>query len=194
MKALNINTSHIPFQNFVRYPIMKMSNSSLKLSSRLQILMIFLFPTLLFSQNYLMDEGEQGLHSSVQISYNSFENYYALQPGYTFDGKLTIGFDIGQNVDRVNKLNSTVLRPNVSYLILKQSDELPFSVDLNAAYQYSYVSQVIFNARAIQFGAGIYHEISPIENVKLLPAAFLYSSFMLEWSHDMSQILYLMSP
>ena len=157
---------------------MKKSNPFPMRSPLLNIffLVILFSPSLLLGQNYLMDNDQDGLHSSVQISYNSFENYYALQPGYTFDGRLTFGFDIGQNVDRVNKLNSTVLRPNVSYLVLKQSEELPLSVDINAAYQYNYVSQVIFNARAIQFGAGVFHEISPIEDVKLIPAVFVQGS------------------
>ena len=61
----------------------------------------------------------------------------------------------------------------LSYLILKQSEEgSPISFDINAAYQYNYITQLTFNARSVQFGAGIYYEISPIENVKIIPAVF----------------------
>ncbi|MDF1696661.1 MAG: hypothetical protein P1U56_12545 [Saprospiraceae bacterium] len=124
-----------------------------------------------------MADQQDGLHSSVQISYSTFENYYALQPGYTFDGRLSFGLDVGKTVDLVNSLNSTVLRPNVSYLLVKQEkDRYPVSIDLNVAYQFNYVSQVVFNARAVQFGAGIYHEISPFENVKIIPSAFFNGS------------------
>lgn len=122
-------------------------------------------------QNYLMDDATSSFHAGVQISYNSFENYYALLPGYTFNGRLTLGFDIGKTQDVVNKLNSTVFRPSISYLLLKQNNEnQPISVDLNVGYQYNYVSQIIFNTRSFQFGAGVYHEINPLENVKVIPA------------------------
>ena len=123
------------------------------------------------AQNYLMKDQHSSFHTGVQISYNTFENHYAVLPGYTFNGRLTVGFDIGKTKDLVNKINSTVFRPNVSLLILKQNnDELPISFDLNLGYQYNYVSQIIFNVRSVQFGGGIYHEISPLENVKIIPA------------------------
>jgi len=137
------------------------------------IAILFLFQIKSKGQNYLMEDQTGGFHAGVQISYNSFENYYAVLPGYTFKGKLTLGFDIGKTKDLVNRINSTVFRPNASYLILKQSDEgLPISFDLNVGYQYNYVTQIEFNARSVQFGAGIYHEINPIENVKIVPAVF----------------------
>ena len=64
-----------------------------------------------------------------------------------------------------------MLRPNISFLILKQNnEELPISFDLNLGYQYNYVSQIIFNVRSVQLGGGVYHEISPLENVKIIPA------------------------
>ena len=71
----------------------------------------------------------------------------------------------------MNKINSTFLRPYLQYLIIKQNpDGSPVSVDLNIGYQYNYVTQVIFNARSVRFGAGVYHEISPLGNVKIIPA------------------------
>ena len=48
-------------------------------------------------QNYLINDQHSSFHTGVQISYNSFENYYAVLPGYTFDGRLTLGFDLGEN-------------------------------------------------------------------------------------------------
>jgi len=127
-----------------------------------------------FGQNYLMDDQESGFHMGVQISQNSFENYYALLPGYTFDGRLTLGLDVGKTKDMVNGINSTVLRPNVSYLILKQGEEgPPVSFDINAAYQFNYVDQVVFNSRSVQFGVGIFHQITPLEDVKIIPAVIV---------------------
>lgn len=127
-----------------------------------------------YSQNYLMEDQESAFHTGVQISQNTFENYYALLPGYTLDGKLTLGFDLGKTKDMVNGINSTVLRPNVSYLILKQGTEgPPISFDINAGYQFNYVSQVAFNSRSVQFGVGVYHQITPLENVKIIPGVIV---------------------
>jgi len=120
-----------------------------------------------------MEDGHSSYHAGAQISYNTFENHYAILPGYTYKGRLTVGFDFGKTRDIVNKVNSTVFRPNISYLILKQSEDgPPVSLDLNAGYQYNYVSQLNFNARSVQFGAGLYHQITPLENVKIIPAIF----------------------
>ena len=125
-------------------------------------------------QNYLMEDHESGFHAGVQISQNTFENYYALLPGYTIDGRLTIGFDVGKTKDLVNGINSTVLRPSVSYLILKQGEEgPPVSFDINAGYQFNYVDQVAFNSRSVQFGVGIFHQINPLDNVKIIPAVIV---------------------
>ncbi len=125
-------------------------------------------------QNYVMEDQHSSFHSGVQISYNTFENYYAVLPGYTFDGRLTVGFDIGKTKDIANGINSTVLRPNASYLILKQGEDgPPVSFDLNVGYQFNYVSQVAFNSRSVQFGIGVYHEVSPLENVKIIPAVIV---------------------
>ena len=127
-----------------------------------------------YGQNYLMADHGSGFHAAVQISQDTFEDHYALLPGYTFDGRLTIGFDIGKTKDLVNGINSTVLRPGASYLILKQGDEgPPVSFDVNVGYQFNYVDQVVFNSRSVQFGIGLYHEIIPLENVKIIPAAIV---------------------
>jgi len=137
------------------------------------VVLLILFQYNSKGQNYLMQDQHSSFHTGVQISYNSFENYYAVLPGYTFNGRLTLGFDLGKTKDFVNKINSTVFRPNASFLILKQGIKgPPISFDVNVAYQYNYVSQIIFNARSVQFGAGVYHEISPLENVKIIPAVF----------------------
>lgn len=138
------------------------------------LLSLFILPSICVKgQNYLMEDGHSSYHAGVQISRNTFENHYAVLPGYTYKGRLTVGFDLGKTKDVVNKINSTVFRPNISYLILKQSEDgPPASFDINVGYQYNYVSQLTFNTRSVQFGAGLYHQISPLENVKIIPAIF----------------------
>lgn len=133
-----------------------------------------LLPVITDAQNYLMENEQSGLHLGTQISRNSFENQYGLLPGYTYEGRLSMGIDIGKSKDLLNGINSTIIRPNISYLILKQNAEsMPISFDLNAGYQINYVSQIAFNSRSVQFGLGIYHEIVPLDRVKLIPAIFV---------------------
>lgn len=118
-----------------------------------------------------MSEDHNGMHAGAEIAFNTFENFYGIYPGYTFNGRFTIGLGLGKNKDIVNKINSTFLRPFASYLLIKQNpDGLPVSVDLNIGYQYNYVTQLIYNARSVLFGGGVYHELSPMGDVKIIPA------------------------
>jgi len=117
-----------------------------------------------------MQDGHSSYHAAAQIAYNTFENYYALLPGYTYKGRLTVGFDIGKARDVVNAINTTILRPNASYLILKQGEEgPPISFDVNLAYQFNYLVEVNADARSVQFGIGLYHQYSPLDNVSIIP-------------------------
>ncbi|MEM9544678.1 MAG: hypothetical protein AAGA77_01825 [Bacteroidota bacterium] len=131
---------------------------------------IFLNPFQLQSQNYLMDAGHSSYHAGAVIEYNTFENYYALLPGYTYKGRLTVGFDIGKNDDLVNGFNSTVLRPNAGFLVFKQgADNSPISVNINMAYQVNYLLDLDVSANTVQFGMGFYKEYVPLENVRVIP-------------------------
>jgi hypothetical protein len=155
---------------------MKYQNHTLLFDYRL-FLSLFVLVVLQFQlkgQNYLISEEQSGFHGGAEIAFNTFENFYAIFPGYTFKGRLTAGFGLGKNKDVVNKINSTLFRPYISYLIVKQDpDKLPLSIDLNVGYQYNYVTQLIFNAKSILFGAGVYHEISQMSEVKIIPALLI---------------------
>lgn len=154
--------------------IMKIVNIPSPFKNPSRLLPIFLLLTFQFTskgQNFMMSENQTGLHAGAEIAFNSFENFYAIYPGYTLNGRLTFGFGLGKNKDIVNKINSTFLRPYVSYLLIKQSpDNSPVSIDLNLGYQYNYVQQLIFNTSSVLFGTGIYHEIAPLGDVKIIPA------------------------
>lgn len=150
---------------------------SFKLLHILPFVILMAFQFAAKGQNYFMLNDQSGAHANAEIAYNSFENFYAIYPGYTFNGRLTLGLGIGKNKDVVNKINSTLFRPYVSYLIIKQNEEyFPVSIDLNIGYQYNYVTQVIFNSRSVLFGGGIFHEITPLGNVKIIPAVVVNGS------------------
>lgn len=160
---------------------MKTITPSMQLSILSSYLLVIgfclVFQTSSKGQNYLMENEHSSFHSAAQISYSSFENHYSVLPGYTLDGRLTAEFGIGKTKDKINLINSTVIRPSLSYLAIKQKDEgFPISFELNAGYQFNYVTQVSFNAQTFLFGAGIHHQISPIDHVKITPSILLEGS------------------
>ncbi len=130
-----------------------------------------------YAQNYVMDHDESGFHGSVQLTRGNFESLLAIQPGYTWNGVLTAGIDLGKGTDKIRSLSLNIVRPNVRYLIVKQKSEgIPLSINLEAAYQYNILPATSFNSRSVQFGGSLYHEISIQDEsfgVKLIPYAGL---------------------
>ena len=129
------------------------------------------------AQNYLMQNDSSGLHGSVQLTRGNFENIIAIQPGYTLKGKLTAGIDLGKGTDKIRGLSLNIIRPNLNYLIVKQSEnKSPISINLELAYQYNLLPTTTANSRAVQFGGTLYHTISVKDNsvsLSLIPQAGL---------------------
>ncbi|MFT6333866.1 MAG: hypothetical protein ACI86M_001558 [Saprospiraceae bacterium] len=125
------------------------------------------------AQNYLMLAEDIGLHGSVQLTRGNFENILAIQPGYTWNGRLTAGIDLGKGTDKIRSLTLNIVRPNLNYLIIKQTEDgTPVSINLETAYQYNLLPSTPFSSRSIQFGGTLFHTISikdNIENFSLIP-------------------------
>ena len=133
-------------------------------------IILLVFSIQLFSQNYLIPEDTSTFHGAVQLSTSNFENIIALLPGYTVKGRLTFGVDLGKGKDKLNRLNSTIIRPNINYLFVKQEEgQSPASVNIEAGYQYNILQATSFDARAVQFGGTIYHELGLGQEFKLIP-------------------------
>lgn len=129
------------------------------------------------AQNYLITDERSTFHGSVLLSTSNFENIVAILPGYTVKGRLTFGFDFGKAKDKLNKLNSTIIRPNINYLIIKQDNGgLPFSLSAEAGYQYNILQTTTFNSRTIQFGANLYHELDIDQEFRLIPLVSVRSN------------------
>ncbi len=130
--------------------------------------------TICNSQNYLMSSDQTGFHGSALLSTGTFEDALALSPGYTIDGRLTAGVDFGKAKDKINKLNSTVFRTHVSYLILKQNEEnMPVSINLKAGYLINILPATAFNSSSWQLSSELYHEFAVQNDVKVIPHAGL---------------------
>ena len=130
-----------------------------------------------FAQNYLIQNDSSGFHGSVQLTSGTFENILAIQPGYTWNGRLTAGIDLGKGTDKIRNLTLNIVRPNLNYLIIKQSENIsPVSINLEVAYQYNILPTTPANSRSVQFGGTLYHTISVHDNnvsLSLIPQAGL---------------------
>lgn len=129
------------------------------------------------AQNYLMFNEVSGFHGSVQLTRGNFENTLAIQPGYTWNGRLTSGVDLGKGTDKIRNLSLNIVRPNLKYLVVKQIENTsPVSINLEIAYQYNILPTTTANSRSVQFGGTLYHTISVkgnAENLSLIPQAGL---------------------
>ena len=137
----------------------------------------FLLPILLLaslnllSQNYLFDTNSSGFSVGGQLTSNNGSTLIAAIPSYTSNGKLTFGFGIGYESNDDLDLNSTAIKPSISYLVLKQGENNnPVSVGLNGSFQYNTFSDFDgLTGNTIGFGASLHHEINASETVKIIP-------------------------
>lgn len=91
----------------------------------------------LLSQNYLYDKGTSGFHIAGQLGASRGSTLLGIRPGYTFNGKTTIGLVVGSGNITDLDLNSTTIRPYLDFLALKQDRNMPMSLNLGIHYQYN---------------------------------------------------------
>lgn len=122
----------------------------------------------LYSQNILFDQGQSGFHASAQFTSHEGSTLFGVAPGYTSNGKLTFGITIGTESN--DDLNSTVIKPFLSYLLVKQGEnDMPISVSGDAGYQYNTFSDLDLTAGTIGLDVGIHHRIEASEIVSIVP-------------------------
>lgn len=129
---------------------------------------LVLFSISLFSQNILFDQGQSGFHASAQFTSHDGSTLFGLAPGYTSNGKLTFGILIGTESN--DDINSTVVKPFLSYLLVKQGEnDMPISVSADIGYQYNTFSDLDLTAGTVGINAGIYHRIEASDIVAIIP-------------------------
>lgn len=145
--------------------------------SKYLIIFFLFFSFSLQSQNYLFEQGQSGFGIGGQLTSFEGSTLIGFLPSYTINGKLNLGLTIGFE-DGDGDLNSTAIRPNASFLILKQGeDNNPVSVGLNSALQYNTFSNIDdFTSITYGLGATIHHEIKAHETIKVIPG------FALGWN------------
>ena len=125
-----------------------------------------------YSQNYLFESGSSGFHIAGQVGTSRSSTIFAISPGYTMNGKLTFGLTVGtENVTDLD-LNSTIIRPYLDVIPLKQGDNgSPVSLNLGVHYQYNtfpklsdlFISTIGFSINAL-------HDIELSRYNKFIPS------------------------
>ncbi len=71
----------------------------------------------ILGQNYLFKPNQSGPHFTVQY-YNPFRNTFVLNPGYTYNSRLTVGLIGSFTYDF--ELDNKIFGANAGYMILKE--------------------------------------------------------------------------
>lgn len=135
------------------------------------LLLPFLLVCLEIQSQALFEKGASGFHVGAQFASTDASSIVAISPGYTSNGKVTFGITVGFESFDILTINSTGVRPYLSYLAIRQGEnDMPISVGVSAAYQYNTFSDDLdLTANIISFGFGIIHEIEAGKNVKIFP-------------------------
>lgn len=136
------------------------------------IFLIGLFQGNLISQNYLFDSNSSGFHIAGLLGASTESTLLGIRPGYTFDGKLTLGLVVGsENISDLD-LNSTAIRPYIDFLALKQGEnDVPISLNLGIHYQHNSFPKVpglIFNT--FGFSLNVLHAFEVNQNTSIIPS------------------------
>ena len=88
-----------------------------------------------FSQNYLMDQGQNGFHLTAGSAWADGARTYGVAPGYSWNGRLTAGFALNYETFNNSDITGASIIPQIGYLIFKQGqNSSPLNVQLSAAH------------------------------------------------------------
>lgn len=119
----------------------------------------------------LFETGTSGFQLETQFSNNDGSTLIGILPSYTANGKVSFGIGIGFESNDVLDVNSTSVRPLISYLPIRQGEnDMPISVAVTGSYQYNTFPDFDFTGNSFGISMDIYHEIVASRNLKIFPA------------------------
>lgn len=124
-----------------------------------------------FAQNYLFEPNSSRFHIAGQVGTSPGSTLLSIRPGYTFNGKTTIGLVVGsENITDLN-LNSTAIRPYLDFLAIKQDWDVPMSINLGVHYQYNSFPKIPgLTFSTIGFSINALHSFDVGANTQLIPS------------------------
>ncbi|MFN1835290.1 hypothetical protein AB2B38_008510 [Balneola sp. MJW-20] len=135
-----------------------------------------------FSQSAFLDKGQSGFGIAGNFATNEDANSFGGAIAYSFSGIL----DLGAGISRVGydqqflgaDLNATVISPFVSFIPIKQDDEIPLSIALNGAYEKQLYSNDVLDDNDIDFtgdflnvGVSLFTDFQASESMVVQPKA-----------------------
>lgn len=143
----------------------------------------------------LFEDGQSGFGLGAQFTSTNGSTLFGILPSYTITGRVNLGVTIGSESNDDLDLNSTAIRPNISYAAIRQGqNDMPINVVVTGAYQYNTFKDLDLTANTIFFGLSIIHQVKATKNLDIFPAGGVgwqkISFNLLGFEEDSSSILY----
>src|SRR5690606_17327625 len=125
-----------------------------------------------FAQNDYFDTDQSGFSLTGQISSYESSTLLGIGGGYTSEGKITIGINLGIEESREYNLTSTLARPYLSFRVVRQGENnSPLNISMGIAYQHNTFKSLELTAGTINFSLGASHRISSTSKLVVIPVA-----------------------
>lgn len=123
-------------------------------SFQLIFITLIIFVSTNFAQGKYLNRGEDGYGFGAGFATNENMSAFAGGFGYSIQGIFDLGFYIGHTgFDQQlfdEDVSATLFSPFISFYPLKQNAEIPFSVSLDAGYQWQFYSNDVFDENEIE--------------------------------------------
>ena len=103
----------------------------------LLVLILIVFSHFLVGQALILEEGDSGFDIGASVSTSKSASKLYMGGGYTFNGKLHVGVDIGILNLKEEDLVLQTVNTELSYLILRQNEyTMPLSLSIDGNFEY----------------------------------------------------------
>lgn len=132
------------------------------------------------AQSLFLEKDQNGFGISGGFSTNKDISGFYGGVGYSFSGVFDLGISVGRfGFDQQlfgEDLNATIISPFVSYLIVKQDEQIPVTFALNGSYERQIYSNTVLsdndidmNGNFFTIGASLYSMFEISEAMKIQP-------------------------
>ena len=133
------------------------------------------------AQSSFLEKGQNGFGITGGFSTNEDLSGFIGGVGYSFSGVFDLGISVGRfGFDQQffgEDLNTTIISPFASYMIVKQDDQIPVSFALNGSYQRQIYSNRVLSDNNIDMtgnfftiGASLFSTFDASEAMRIQPA------------------------
>ena len=149
-------------------------------------------------QSSILEKGQNGFGTSAGFSTNDDLSGFTGAFGYSFSGVFDLGISIGRfGFDEQlfgEDLNVTTISPYVSYVIVKQDEQIPLSFSISGSYDRLIYSNkvlsdfdIVMTGNFYSIGASLYNMINVSDGMRIQPAiglTYITGEFKIEDDSD----------